>query len=329
MRYIYFVTDNPKPSWGIGVIYHHVHELIKAGKNAFIMHQKKGFKIDWLFLTTPVLFYSEEAGRLSADDTLVIPEVMMDLKDIKKIKCRKIVFIQNVFWLFVNMPEGETHKSLGFEKAMYIMPHILPVIETRLDLPGYLIPPFVADYFYKNIQQLHKREKLIVVYPKFSNLDYGILVRFIKETIKKVNHPSMLGKLLNLSDQWKLLELTDKSHKEVAAIMQKAAFFINLNTFEAFNTSVPEAMAAGCINICYEAFGPADFLENNKNAFVFPNNHIYPLVQKVIDLISNYDASKETLEAMRIRARNTADKYTLKDMVFPLLQYFNDEVTAK
>jgi len=326
MRYIYFVTDNPKPSWGIGVIYHHVHELNKAGKNAFIMHQKKGFTINWLSLTTPVMYYSEEAGKLAASDTVIIPEVMMDLKGIEKIKCRKIIFIQNVFWLFVNMPAGETHKSLGFEKAMYIMPHILPVIKNRLELPGYLIPPFVADYFYKNIEELNKREKLIVAYPKFSNLDYGILVRFIKETIKKVNSKSVVGKLFNSSNQWKLLELSDKTHTEVAAIMQKAAFFINLNTFEAFNTSVPEAMAAGCLNICYEAFGPADFLINEENAFVYPNNHIYPLVQKVIDLITYYDSLHERLTVMRMQARNTADKYTLKDMVSPLIQYFDNEV---
>lgn len=328
MRYIYFVTDNSKPSWGIGVIYHHVHELNKAGKKAFVMHQKKGFVINWLSLTTPVLYYSEEADKLSESDTLIIPEVMMDIKDIKKLSCRKIVFIQNVFWMFVNMPKAETHKSLGFEKAMYIMPHILPVITHHVGLPGHLVPPFVADYFYKNIQDLHNRQKLIVVYPKFSNLDYSILVRFIKETIKKANNQTTLGKLLNPSDQWRLLELTDKTHKEAAAIMQKAAFFINLNTFEAFNTSVPEAMAAGCINICYEAFGPADFLINKQNAFVYPNNHIYPLVQKVIELVNNYISLRERLRVMRTEARKTADKYTLKDMTTPLLQFFNEKITA-
>ena len=82
-------------------------------------------------------------------------------------------------------------------------------------------------------------------------------------------------------------------------------------------------MAAGCINICYEAVGPADFVIDNVNAFVYPNNHIYSLVQKVIELITNYDNLQEQLILMRTKARITADAYTLSNMSSPLLEYFN------
>ena len=323
MRIIYVVPDNPKPSWGVGIIYHHVSELNKAGKHAFIMHQKKGFTLDWLSLKVPVLYYSEEKNNLAGNDILVVPEVMMDLQGLKNIQSKKIVFIQNIFYMYLNMPKNETHISLGFKEAFYIMPHILPVINNHLKLPAYIIPPFIADYFFKDTDNLHKRDKTIIVYPKHSSLDYGILIKLIEEAIRKANGQHFLHKLINFSSQWKLNVLTDKSHTEVASIMQKAAFFINLNTFEAFNTSVPEAMAAGCINICYEAVGPADFVIDNVNAFVYPNNHIYSLVQKVIELITNYDNLQEQLILMRTKARITADAYTLSNMSSPLLEYFN------
>ena len=35
--------------------------------------------------------------------------------------------------------------------------------------------------------------------------------------------------------------------------MQTSLFLVNVNSLEAFNTTVPEAMAAGCIPVCYEA----------------------------------------------------------------------------
>lgn len=68
--------------------------------------------------------------------------------------------------------------------------------------------------------------------------------------------------------------------------MKKAAFFIATNTFESFNASVVEAMAAGCINVCYEGFGPRDYLENNSNAFVFNNNEAYELCRHLFFLLS-------------------------------------------
>lgn len=78
------------------------------------------------------------------------------------------------------------------------------------------------------------------------------------------------------------------THKEVAVEMQKSAFFISLNTFEALNTSIVEAMAAGCIVFCYEGFGARDYLADRVNAFSFKNNEAYELVETFCNQIDNY-----------------------------------------
>ena len=44
----FFVPDFQKHSGGVPWIYNHVRQLNQNGYNAIILHQKKGFKPDWL-----------------------------------------------------------------------------------------------------------------------------------------------------------------------------------------------------------------------------------------------------------------------------------------
>ena len=113
----------------------------------------------------------------------------------------------------------------------------------------------------------------------------------------------------NKESSWKVLVLKEKTHRETADILRKSAFLANVNCREAFNTTVPEAMAAGCIPICYDAYGGRDFLENGINAYVFPNNHIYPLLEKLFELMDNYDSVQEELSRIRNNAFQTACRY--------------------
>ena len=90
--------------------------------------------------------------------------------------------------------------------------------------------------------------------------------------------------------------------------------------FEALNTSVVEAMASGCIVFCYEGFGPRDFLENGKNAFVFPNNEPYLLVEKLYEVLDNYEHKQVQLKQMQIYARKTAERYSYINLKTELLK---------
>jgi len=55
----YLVTDNSKPSWGVGIIYHHVSILVKYGYSAIVLHNSPGFKIGWLDLNLQISYFSE------------------------------------------------------------------------------------------------------------------------------------------------------------------------------------------------------------------------------------------------------------------------------
>lgn len=319
MRIIYIVPDSTRPSWGLGVIYHHVEVLNKAGKNAYIMHQKKGFKLGWLPVKVPILYF--ENSKLEQSDILIVPEVMTNIKGLQKMKCRKILLVQATAFLFESLPDDETHISLGFKDAIGIMPHMIPIIENFIHLRTKIIPPFIADYFYKGSEKLHDRKKKILIYPKFQQQDYIVIRRLIQDKLKAIN-PTGLTSLFNKG--WQLVEVKDKTHQEVAELMQESTFFISTNSFEAFNTSVPEAMAAGCINLCYEGFGPRDYLKDKENAFVFQNNEAYSLCNFLFQLIDKFEENVSVFSEMRERAHETARRYTLANAKPQIITYFEN-----
>ena len=64
------------------------------------------------------------------------------------------------------------------------------------------------------------------------------------------------------------------THVQTAEMMKRSALLLNLSALESFNALVPEALAAGCIAFCYEAYGGRDYLRPGENAFVWPNNYV-------------------------------------------------------
>lgn len=318
-KIFYLVSDYDTPSWGLGIIYHHVLALNDAGFNAFVIHEKKGYKVSWLDVKVPVVYWNESPSILS-EDILIVAEVNVNRKWLKKLKCRKILFVQASSFLFEMLPENETHLSLGFESAIGIMPHMMPVIEQFTGLKADMIPPFIAPYFYKEENKLHNREKIILMYPKFHQQDFGIVKRVLDDKLKEIN-PSGITSIFK--SKWKIIVLKGKTHMEVAQLMKEATFFITTNTFESFNASCVEAMSAGCIAICYEAFGPRDYMINNKNAFVFPNNEVFRLSNHVFDLIENFDQKQIQLKNIREEGQKLAATYNYEATKDKLVELFN------
>lgn len=305
---LYLTPDNPTPSWGIGVIYHHVKALNELGYNAYIVHQNQGFKLPWLNMDVPVKYtYEISNGSINEKDVLVVPEVMANDEFANKWNGKKILFIQASGWIFEKLPINKTHKQLGFSSVMVIMPHMIPIVEKFIDLPVFMVPPMVADYFFDEPIN-RKREKSIVMYPKFNQIDFSI----VNSLLRRKTGNNKFKKAIGID--WRIKLLQGLTHRQVAATFDTATFFISLNTFEALNTSVVEAMARGCIVFCYEGFGPKDFLKDGINAFVFGNNEPYQLVEKVYDVLDNPEKYNDQLKSIQNNALITANEYTYDKM---------------
>jgi glycosyltransferase involved in cell wall biosynthesis len=188
------------------------------------------------------------------------------------------------------------------------------VVRRHYGVDAEVVPPFIAPYFFAGEQAIRERARerlvLFVMKPEYRRVgfpDYDIFTRLTRERFAdRAGREARAG--------WRLLELDGSmSHTLVAELMADAAFLVNLNSHEAFNTTVPEAMAAGCVPVCYDAFGGRDFLVDGVNAFVFPNHYVYPLAEKLLALTSgdpaDGGADGDDLRAMRLAARATAARY--------------------
>ena len=322
MNIYYYVPEQNRPSWGAGMIYYQVWLLQKNNFNAHVLHAKKPYKLAFIEVDLSFQYMDNKALKLEKEDFLIIPEFYADLPVLRKYNCRKIAFVQNAHYIYDGLKIGQNYEDLGFERVFYYMAHLQKILQQLTSLPLYETPPFVAPYFYNNNIN-GERRRTIIMYPKFDSRDYEILKRVLRDKLG-LKEKTGLKKWFSKKGDWEIVELKNRSHTEVAEEMKKGTFFISLNTTESFNAAVPEAMAAGCINICFDGVGPADYLENNKNAFVFPNNHIFPMIEKIIDLVNNYDETREQLNFMRMNARQTADLYTIDKLESKLIAYFKE-----
>ncbi len=293
MKIYYLVPDNDKPSMGIGIIYHHVRALMDLGLEAYVVHENPGFKITWLNLTVNVIYISNL--DVSKDDIIVFPEVFAFKARLYNFDCEKILFVQNISLLFYNFKINEDYVKLGFTRVIYYLNHMEGPLNRYVTLPMTHVRPVISEYFFNNND---KRSKTIVIYPKNEIREYNLLKSLIERKINNINRSKILNRIG--VKNWQLIELRGFSHVETASLLKKASIFISLNSFEAFNTSVPEAMAAGAVNVCYEAFGPRDFLINNVNSIVVKNNEVFELFNKVENLIDDIE-SGNTLRINEIR----------------------------
>lgn len=322
IRIFHLATEKrAAPSWGLATLYHHTAMLRAHGYDAFVLHRDPNFRLPFFDIQAPVVVLGSGAGILNAQDLLVVPEILAAAPEVLALPCRKMVFIQNAFYICSQREDAVlNYRTLGYEAVLAGLPHIQKITEKYHGMPAALVLPFVADYFFLPLSQLAQpRLPQILLHAKQQGRDWQIFQSVLR---------SKLEADASLS-HWKIVTLKDRTHKEVAELMRQAAVQVNLNVCEAFNTSVPEAMAAGCLNFCYDAFGSLDFLSSGEHAFVFPNHHIYPLLDQLIEILENYDRHEAKLSLMRRCAFETAGRYRYADTAQSLCAFFESILSQK
>ncbi len=312
MRVLYYVADTDVPSWGVGMIYTHVRMLCANGIEAAVLHERPGFRPDWLSFDASRLYRGDKSFRAAPDDLLVVPEVFAAEQDALKMSRRRVVFVQASSYIASGLGNARNYAQLGYQGAIAIMPHVSRIVERHYEVEAPVIPPCIAPWFFgdevMDAVDRKPRRRQVVLCPKAWCRDYPIVRQML------VARAGALG--------WRVLELAGKPHRQVARAFLRAAIHVNVNCQESFNATVPEAMAAGCIPVCYEAFGGRDFLRNRKNAYVFPTHHAYPLVERTLELMASWDRSTVELERIRRGARATASRYTEAATEKALIRYF-------
>ncbi|MFL6196217.1 MAG: glycosyltransferase [Thermoanaerobaculia bacterium] len=308
----YLIGDHPAPSWGTGMLYEHVRLLREVGYDARVLHHRAPYRPEWRELEVPVQYLDPPGFAVSADDVVVVPEVLAASPAVRQHPWRRIVFVQGSFLIAGGLGGFSDYPSLGYEAAMAVLPHVARIIERHFGLAAEVVPPFIAPHFFAPATLPRERRILMVLkegYRLAGVPDQDIAAR-------------LLGKELARRPGWSLLPLEGYSHREAAELMRASQFLVNVNSHEGFNTTVPEAMAAGCIPVCYEAGGGREFLRDGENAVVFPNQAVYALVERVCDLVDRFEEHGPFLDRLREGGARTAAEYRPEGTARALARFF-------
>lgn len=315
----YLLGDYAPQSWGNGMIYAHVGILRDAGYDAYALHHHAPFRPDWIEVDVPIRYLDESGFAATSDDIVVVPEVLAASEVVQRFPWRRIVFVQGSFSILYGLKAHSDYAELGFEVAMGVLPHVVRVVQSHFGVAAHLVPPFVAPHFFEPANAPRERRILFAVKDGYRAL--GIPDQEIAERL--------LEKEIARRSGWSLVPLKGYSHREVSALMRSSMFLVNVHSHEAFNTTVPEAMAAGCVPICYEGGGGVDFLRPGENAIVFPNQHLYDLIDQVCDLADHADERADQLERIREAGRKTVASFRRDRTAEALLRFFSTTVRAR
>jgi hypothetical protein len=292
------------------MIYTHVRLLCANGVDAAVVHDRRGFRPAWMSFDVPRLYRRDRSFRAAPDDLLVVPEIHAADPEALSMTRRRVVFVQASSYIEPGLGSAKGYRQLGYTGAMAIMPHVRGIMERHYGLEAPVIPPCVAPYFFGDGARTDgARKRQVVLCPKVWCRDFPIVSRMLHSRARAMG--------------WRVLELKDKPHRQVARVFRQAALHVSVNCQESFNATVPEAMAAGCIPVCYEAFGGQDYLSDGANAYVFPTHHAYPLMERTLELMASWDSRKRELARIRRGGRATARGYTEALTEKALVAYFH------
>ncbi len=313
-RVYFLVPDHSVPSWGVGMILHLNRISRKMGVDAALVFQNKHTDLSWILMDLKRMHLEQLVNKVRSTDILIVPEVMTGIKIIQQLDCRKVIFIQNGFLIPDALGQARSFQELGYERALVVMKHLEKILIDFWPIPVSIVSPLVPAYFYStSLGKIEDRKKQIILFPKedyekAGYHDFRIARKILDKWVE--NTP------------WKIIELKGLSHQKVSKLMKESRFFISTNCFESLNASVAESMAAGCVTFCYEAFGGQDYLRGGVNAYVYPNNYIYPLLKAVRSCM--IAPNKVKLNEMRIRARDTVTAFDGRITKSELLLFWNE-----
>ncbi|MEA2601805.1 MAG: hypothetical protein QOF89_2797 [Acidobacteriota bacterium] len=316
----YLVPDHPVPSWGLGMLYEHVRLLRTQGREACVLHHQAPYRPGWRKLEVPVRYLDQPGFAATADDVVVVPEVLAASEAVQRHPWRRVVFVQGSFLIVRGLGGSVDYAALGYEAAMAVLPHVARVVERHFGLAAEVVPPFIAPHFFAGSplpRQLPRQQRVLFVVKD----GYGV-AGFPDHEIAEV----LLGREIARRPEWSLVRLAGLTHREVAELMQTSMFLVNVNSLEAFNTTVPEAMAAGCIPLCYEAVGGRDFLRDGENAVVFTNHEVYALVERVCELMDRFEEHAPLLARLRAGGEKTAAAFRPEVTAQALARFFADRL---
>ena len=130
----FYLPDFDKQSGGIKLTYDHVRAMNRSGFDAKIIHQKSGFRPDWLndyyeknedgtLKDIPVMYLDDGNLQISMEDFFFVPEgfpQLLESLNKQNAPCKKVVFCQNWYYVLNALNPGVFWTDYGVYDCMSV-----------------------------------------------------------------------------------------------------------------------------------------------------------------------------------------------------------------
>lgn len=284
MRVIYFCTS-PRPgthAGGVKVIYDHARALTAMGVEAFILHERRGYRYPWTDQPVPTI----ADHQLRAGDHLVIPEIKAAAlaRKLAGSNFRYSIFVQNGYYLS-HRDGGMSDADVDF--AYRNAERILSISEDTSSLIRLHYPDLSARILrmtctvdFNRFQQTERKEKLITFMPR-KNRDHAEAVVF---ALKR-----------HLPVDWAIHAIDGLKVSEVADVMRRSRIFLSFSGMEGLGLPPIEAALCGNYVVGYHGGGGKEYWRS-PNFDAVDVGDIAGFVAKIVARVDASDKDPRLLE---------------------------------
>lgn len=308
---IYIVCPEAKnPNGGVKQLYKLCEILNNNNFDASIIHENKGFKLNWFnnnvkFTYFPYLFHKlktitqpkrkKTKHRIKSffkelfmdkslpnlNDIIIYPEIYGP--NINLITNNKfIIYNQNCYYTFNLYPFLKQLKTHSYSNSNFL--GILTVSTNCVEYLKLAFPEKKIEPICLGLNPLfsfeNDKEKIIAFMP-----------RKLKEDFNQIYH--ILSNNPHLKD-WKWQPIDNCTEEEVAKVLQKSAIFLSFNYNEGFGLPPVEAMACGCYVIGYAGNAGKEYFLSEFSS-VIPDRNIIEYTEVLLEKVITFNKNPLSL----------------------------------
>lgn len=313
----YHCPDTNLHIGGIKILYKHVELLNENGIQAYILHGKKGFTCTWFSHNAPITYF--DICQIDKEDYVVISETYFYLisnyqinfndnfhyhfrkrktdvyvaKKIWALDCKKILFIQNAYYSFVDFNVGNTPNipsiSTTLQKIFCISnqnkSYLDYIIDDKIEIIRLQWSLDFELFSYK--KELKKR---IITYMPRKNSSHSKQVINILKTRNRLNG-------------FEIEPIVNMNELQVAEKLSESTIFLSFGYPEGLPLPPAEAMASGCIVIGYNGGGGEEYFID-EHCITIPFGDIITFCKKIEEVCQEFDNKLEFYQQMALDASN-------------------------
>lgn len=320
-RFYFLCPDTPHASGGVAVIYDSVQALTAAGHEAFLLHERPGYRYPGSPHQPPTRYSDWLAGlrarrqkpharliyrgrsvlntlraddcrveRFEPDDVLVVPEYMWADAAAAFPGQPLVVFSQNPFSYLASFVRA---KGMGIDPDADVV-HTLVVSDSceeaarlvsRKSCSRVTVGPNLGLFAYQAIKTPQ------IAYMPRKRPAEAALLRLALEQRQK-----MAG--------FTLLAIERMSQARVAAAVRDSLIFVSLMDREGLGFPGIEAMSAGCLVIGYTGLAAREYFDRS-TGIPIEEGDTAGLVRAIEDAVAEYRADPGRIDALRKHASDT------------------------